>query len=118
MPLYFSTLCRFWVRIVLLLPPACRKRRLKGGVRCSLVATSAAARCQGPRSYPGQGRNLDRVFCSMRSAVPPLGPQHRVPQPVPSRETHLNIEQVKKGRPNGWRYVGRKEETRLKSNGR
>src|SRR6218665_1212234 len=23
-----------------------------------------------------------------------------------------------KGRPNGWRYVGRKEETRLKSNGR
>src|SRR6218665_1365340 len=59
----------FGVRIVLLLPPACRKRRLKGGVRCSLVATSAAARCEGPRSYPGQGRNLDRVFCSTRTSV-------------------------------------------------
>src|SRR6218665_1545124 len=37
-------------------------RRLKGGVRDSLVATSVAAICQGPRFYPGQGRNLDRVF--------------------------------------------------------
>src|SRR6218665_1163703 len=96
-------------------PPACRKRRLKGGVRGSLVATSAAARFQGPRFYHGQGRNLDQVFCSMRTAVPPLGSQHRVPESVPSLETHLNSEQVK-GRPNGWRYVGRKEETRLKSN--
>src|SRR6218665_1622035 len=66
---------------------------------------------------PGQGRNLDRVFCTMCTAVPPLGPQHRVPEPVPSLETHLKREKVK-GRPNGWRYVGRKEETRLKSNGR
>ena len=24
---------------------------------------------QGPRFYPGQSRNLDRVFCSMRTAV-------------------------------------------------
>src|SRR6218665_3843698 len=61
--------CRFGARIVLLHPPACRKRRLKGGVHGSLVATSVAARCQGPRYYPGQGRNLDRVFCSMRTAV-------------------------------------------------
>src|SRR6218665_1060409 len=43
-----SSPCRFGVRIVLLQPPACRKRRLKGGVRGSLVATSTAARCQGP----------------------------------------------------------------------
>src|SRR6218665_777834 len=91
--------------------------RVKGGVRGSLVATSAAARCQGPRFYSGQGRNLDRVFCSMCTAVPPLGPQHRVPEPVPSLETHLKSEKVK-GRPNGWRYVGSKEETRLKSDGR
>src|SRR6218665_1195819 len=53
----------------------------------------------------------------MRTAVPPLGPQHQVPGPVPSLETHLKSELVK-GRPNVWRYVGRKEETRLKSNGR
>src|SRR6218665_689709 len=84
--------CRFGVRIVLLQPPACSKRRLKGGVRGSLMATSAATRCQGPRFYPGQGRNLDRVFCSIRTAVPPLGPQHRVPEPVPSLETHLKSE--------------------------
>ena len=94
MPLSFflqqkSNPCRFGVRIVLLQPPACRKRRLKGWVRGSLVATSAAARCQGSRFYPGQGRNLDRVFCSMRTAVPPPEPQHRVPEPVPSLENHL-----------------------------
>src|SRR6218665_2445852 len=76
-----------------------------------------AARCQGPRFYSGQGGNLNRVFCSMRTAVLPLGPQHWVPEPVPSLETHLKSEQVK-GRPNGRRYVGRKEGTRLKSNGR
>src|SRR6218665_4002761 len=70
-----------------------------------------------PRSYPGQGRNWDRVFCSMCTAVPPLGPQHRVPEPVPNLETHLKSEQVT-GRPNGWRYGGRKELTRLKSDGR
>src|SRR6218665_3878000 len=73
-----------------------------------------------PRSevlYHGQGRNLDRDFCSMRTTVSPLGPQHRVPEPVPSLETHLESEYVK-GRPNGCRYVGRKEETRMKSNGR
>src|SRR6218665_848962 len=50
-------------------------------------------------------------------SAPPLKPQHRVSEPVSSLETHLNSEKVK-GRPNGWRYVGRKEETRLKSNGR
>src|SRR6218665_2884180 len=59
-------------------------------MRGSLVAISASARCQGPRFYPGQGRNLDRVFCTMRTAVPPLGPQHWVPEPVPSLRTHLN----------------------------
>src|SRR6218665_205289 len=86
------TPCRFGVRIVLLKPPACRKRRLKGDVRGSLVATSAAARCQGPRFYPRQDRNFDQVFCSMRTAVPSLGPRDRVPEPVPSLETHLKSE--------------------------
>src|SRR6218665_2172652 len=71
---------------------ACRKRRLKGRVRGSLVATSAAARCQGPRFYNGQGSNLDRVFCCMCTAAPHLGPRHRVPEPVPSLETHLKSE--------------------------
>src|SRR6218665_3381494 len=64
-----------------------------------------------------QCRNLDREFCSMCTPVLPLKPQHRVPEPVPSLETHLKSEKVK-GRPNVWRYVGRKEETRLKSNDR
>src|SRR6218665_510674 len=45
-----------------------------------------------PRFYPSQGRNLDRVFCSMCTAVPPVEPQHRVPEPVPSLETHLKSE--------------------------
>src|SRR6218665_4039599 len=48
---------RFGVRIVLLYLFACRQRRLKGGVRGSLVVTFASARC--PWFYPGQGRNLD-----------------------------------------------------------
>src|SRR6218665_2352042 len=89
---YFYSPCGFGVRIVLLYSPACRKRRLKGGGRGSLMVKFAAARCQGPRFYPGQGRNLDRDFCSMRPFVPPLGPQHRVPEPVPSLETHLKSE--------------------------
>ena len=45
------------VRIVALCPPACRKRRVKGGVSGSLVVTFAGARCQGPREVllrPGQ----------------------------------------------------------------
>ena len=87
-----GTKSRFGVRIVMLYPTACRKRRLKGGVRGNLVPTSATNRCQGPRFYHGQGRNLDQVFCSMRTAVPPPGPQHQVPEPVPSLETHLNSE--------------------------
>src|SRR6218665_1008252 len=44
-------------------------------VHGSLVVKFAAARCQGPRFYLGQGRNLDRDFCSMRTTVPPLGKQ-------------------------------------------
>src|SRR6218665_48649 len=79
--------CRFGVRIFLLYHSACRKRRLKGGVHGSLVVKFAAARCQGPRFYLGQGRNLDRDFCSMRTTVPPLGKQLWVPEPVPSMAT-------------------------------
>src|SRR6218665_69974 len=82
----------FTFRIVPMKLHACGKRRLNGGVRGSLVATPTAARCQGPRFYSGQGRNLDRVFCSMRTAVPPLGPQHRVPEPVTSLETRIKSE--------------------------
>src|SRR6218665_1610346 len=40
----------------------------------------------------------------------PLGPQHRVLEPVITLETHLKSEQVK-GRPNEYRYEGHKEET-------
>src|SRR6218665_3490545 len=79
--------CGFGVRIVLLYSPACRKRRLKGGVRGSLMVKFAAARCQGPRFYLGQGRNLDRDFCSMRTTVLPLGKQLLVPDPVPNMAT-------------------------------
>src|SRR6218665_3608257 len=61
--------------------------------RCILLhVTLAAARFQGPRFYPGQGRNLDRYFCSMHTPVPSLGPQHRVPEPVPSLEIPLKSE--------------------------
>ena len=66
----FMCVCGFGVRIVPLYPPACRKRRLTGGMRGSLVVTFAAAKCQGPRFYLDQGRNLDQHFCSMRSCAP------------------------------------------------
>src|SRR6218665_2947705 len=61
-------------------------------VKYTLIYT--CVRCQGPRFYPGQGRNLDGVFCSICTAVPPLGPQHRVSEPVLSLETHLKSELV------------------------
>src|SRR6218665_1621055 len=63
----------------------------------------------------GQGRNLKRDFCFMRTPAAPH--QHQVPVPVPSLESHLKSKSAK-GRPNGCRYVGRKEETLMKSNGR
>src|SRR6218665_3284936 len=72
-----------------------------------------------PRSevLPRPEQKFGSSFLLHAHRCPPLGPQPRVPEPVPSLETHLKSEQVK-DRPNGWRYVGRKEETRLKSNGR
>src|SRR6218665_1659629 len=85
---YYTPPCGFGVRTVPLYLPACRKRRLKGGVRSSLVVTFAAAGCQGPRFYPAQGRNLDRDFCFMRTHVPPLGPQLRVPDTSAVKEKH------------------------------
>src|SRR6218665_3073322 len=56
-----AILCGFGVRIVPLYPPACRKRRLKGGVHGSLVVTFAAAINATVRGST-QGRNLDRDF--------------------------------------------------------
>jgi len=89
----------------------------KEGVRSSLVITFAAARCQGPRFYPGQGRNLNRDFCSMR--------------PLFRLWDYNIVYQSQSQAPNKWiikwrvdrmdaecRYVGRKEETRMKCNGR
>ena len=73
-------------------PPACRKRRIKEGVHSSLMVTFAATRFQGPSFYHGQGKNLERDFCSMCTSVPSLGPQHLVPESVPSLETHLKSE--------------------------
>ena len=55
------------------------------GVRGGLVVKFAAARMPNP----SQIRNLNQHFCPMRTAAPPLAPQHLVPEPVPSLETHL-----------------------------
>jgi len=61
------------------------------GVHRSLVVTFLAIRLfRG--LIPGQGRNLKRDFCFMRTPAPALGPQHRVPEPVPRLETHLKNE--------------------------
>src|SRR6218665_1892651 len=67
------------------------------------------------RYATGQGGNLKRDFCFMRTHAPPLGPQHRISEPVPSLETH---QQQVKFRSNGSICVGRRDETRIKSNGR
>src|SRR6218665_2092903 len=83
--------------------------RLKGGVRGSLMPRSEVLH------RPEQKFGSSFPFHAHR--CPPLGPQHLGPEPVPSLETHLKSEQVK-GRPNGWRYVSRKEEIQWKSDGR
>src|SRR6218665_645201 len=55
--------CRFGVRIVLLYPPACRKRQLKGGALwCSLVVTFAAIKLQGPRFKPRPRQKFETRF--------------------------------------------------------
>src|SRR6218665_3199654 len=100
------------------LPPACRKRRLKGGVRGSLVATSAAARCQGPIEVlprPGQKFGSSFLLHAHRCSASETTTSGTRASPKPGNSP--KSEQVK-GRPNGWRYVGRKEETRSKFNGR
>src|SRR6218665_3838348 len=55
-PLYKTNFnpCRFGVRIVLLYHHASRKRRLKGGVRGSLVATSAPLDATARSSTPAR----------------------------------------------------------------
>src|SRR6218665_495777 len=67
------------------------------------------------RYATGQGGNLKRDFCFMHTRAPPLKPQHRISEPVPSLKTH---QQQVKGRSNGGICVGRRDETRIKSNGR
>src|SRR6218665_613355 len=60
---HYHAPCGFGVRIVPLYPPACRKRRLKGGwVLCSLVVTVAAIRLQGPRFKPHPGQKSEMRF--------------------------------------------------------
>src|SRR6218665_3248691 len=86
-------------------------------LRGILVATLAATIDAKVRGSTSARQKFGLRFRLHAHLVPPLGPQHRVPEPVPSLETHLKSEQVK-GRPNGCRYIGCKEETRLKSNGR
>ena len=54
--------CEFGVRIVPLYPPACRKRRLKGGVHCSLVVTFAAIRLLCPRFKLRPGQKFQTRF--------------------------------------------------------
>jgi len=62
------------------------------GIRRIRAVTFAAIRLQGPRFKPGQGRNWKRDLCFMRTPAPPLGSQCRVPEPVPSLETHRRSE--------------------------
>jgi len=69
----------FFIRI---LSPHFITRLIRNG-----VAVVLTAKVRG--SNPGQVRNLDRVFCYIR--IHPLEPQHRVPEPVPSLETHLEV---------------------------
>src|SRR6218665_2532029 len=55
--------CGFGVRSVPLYPPACRKRRLKGGwVHCSLAVTVAAIILQGPSFKPQPGQKSEMRF--------------------------------------------------------
>ena len=79
-------------------------------MRRSLVVTFAAIILRGPRFKPRPGQKFDEISASCTPHAPPLGPE-----PVPSLETH---HQQVKGPSNGCRYIGRKEETRMKSNGR
>jgi len=68
-------------------------------------------------SNPDHGRNLKRGFCFMRTPAPPLGPQPRVPEPVLSLKTHLK-EWVSERSTYGCGHISRKEEIRIKFNGR
>src|SRR6218665_458010 len=67
----------------------------------TLLAHRALPKCKHGQttsfrgSNPSQDRNLKRNFCFMCTPAPPLRPQHQVPEPVPSLETHLQSEQVK-----------------------
>src|SRR6218665_1508819 len=63
---------------------ACRKRRLKGGVRGSLMPRSEV--------LPRPEQKFGSSFLLHAHRCPPLGLQHRGPEPVPSLETHLKSE--------------------------
>src|SRR6218665_3701536 len=63
----------------------------------------------------GQKFEKNEISASYAPHALPLGLKHRVPEPVPSLETH---HQQVKSRSNGCRHVGRKEGTRMKFNGR
>src|SRR6218665_3999897 len=64
---------------------------------------------------PARPEICNEISASCAPHAPPMGPQHQVPEPVLSMETH---HQQMKGRSNWCRYVSHKEETRMKCNGR
>src|SRR6218665_1734788 len=78
------------------------------GVRPSLMVTFAAIRLRGPTFKPRPGQKLEpRFLLHAHPVLRLMGPQHWVPEPIPSLETH---HQQVKGRSNGCRYVYREED--------
>src|SRR6218665_59438 len=96
--------CGFGVRIVPLYPPACR----------SLAVTFAAIRLRGPRFKPRPGKTFETRFVFYAHPMLRLW-DHNIGHQSQFEAWKLTIS---KGRLNGCRYVGRKEETRMKSNDR
>src|SRR6218665_1847671 len=80
--------------------------------RRSLVVTFAAISLRDPRFKPRPNQKFE-TKCLLPAH--PMLRSGTITSPVPSLETHH--EQVK-GRSNGCKYVSRKGETRMKSNGR
>ena len=89
--LFFIVLCalHYIVQCIIIIRLCTLYSRV--GVCRSLVVTTFArpSDCKVRGSNPVQGRKRD--FCFMHTLAPPLGPQHRVPEPVPSLETHRKV---------------------------
>jgi len=82
-----------------------------GGAPQSSVNVRGHQTARSEVQTPARAEIWNEISASCTPRAMPLGPQHRVPEPVPGLETH---HQQVKGRSNVCRYVGRKEETRMK----